>query len=134
MEELKKILYEMNYIYDIFDDIRNLYHSLKYKEDIYNIYNNDDLTLLDKISVLCNHMIYFDRMTLYDDELNIFKMKKEIFCDELLNTYNLLENTNKETNSLREALRYRNEFFIYDNKDYIYYVKNNLNIILNNIY
>ena len=132
MEELKNILFELNYIHDIFDDIRNLYHSLKYKEDIYNIYNNNDLVLLDKISALCNHMMYYD-LVCFDDDF-ILKSKIDTFCNEIINTYNLLGNTDKETNSLKEALRHKDNFFIYDNKDYIYFVKNNLNIILHNIY
>lgn len=129
IKKLEQILFELDYIHDIFDDIRILYHTLKDKDFIYTIYNNNDLLLLDKLSALCSHMMYFDK-SIYDDEINKFKTKKELYCNELLNTYNQLENTTKETNSLKDALRYRNDFFRYDNKDYINMVKNNLNIIL----
>lgn len=133
MEELKKILFEMEYIYEIFDDIKNLYHSLKNKDEIYNTYNINDLILLDIISVLCNHMMYY-YLVCIDDNF-ILKSKIDIFCNEIIDTYNKLKNTTtEETLSLKEALRYRNEFFVYDNKDYIYFVKNNLNIILNSMY
>lgn len=128
IEKLKIILREMNYIYDIFDDVRNLYNNIDCKSNIYNLYNIDDLLLLDKISALCNHMMYYD-LVCFDCEI-ILISKIETFCNQIIKTYNRLENMAKENNSLKEALRNKNDVFIYDNKDYIYFVKNNLNIIL----
>ena len=130
MKELKKILCEMNYIYDIYDDIRNLYHSLEFKDDIYKKYNINDLILLDKISIICNHIMFYD-MSYYDDNEKIFKMKGELYYNEIIKKYKSLEYISKETNSLNISLRYKNDFFIYDNKDYIKIVKSNLNYIIN---
>ena len=130
MEELKRILCEMNYIYAIYDDIRNLYHSLEFKDDIYKKYNINDLILLDKISIICNHIMFYD-MSYYDDNEKIFKMKGELYYNEIIKKYKSLEYISKETNSLNISLRYKNDFFIYDNKDYIKIVKSNLNYIIN---
>ena len=128
IEKLKIILREMNYIYDIFDDIRNLYNFIECKNDIYNLYNINDLLLLDKITALCNHIMY--RHIICNDIE--FKLQNEIeaFCEDIIKTYNHLENITKENNSLKEALRNKNDFFIYDNKEYIYMIKTNLNLIL----
>jgi len=129
-EELKKILDEMNYIYDIFDEVRNLYHNIQNKDDIYNLYNNDDLALLDKISTMCRNIVCYNMVCydlLYKESV---KMGNELYCGEIIKTYNTMT---KENNSLKEALILpSNDFYTHDCKRYIHSVKNNLNEILQN--
>jgi len=143
-EKLTKILDEMNYIYDIFDDVRNLYHNIENKDDIYNLYNNDDLALLDKISaVCCNTMacgmarqgLECHTMSYQCMEKGLVKMGMDFFCSEIIDFYALLENRmTKENNTLYGAFAKptNNLYTSYDCKRYIYAVKNKLNEILQN--
>lgn len=120
LDKLKKILYEMEYIYYIYDDVKNLYLSLDDKDDIYKLYNNNDLLLLYLINSVCKQSVFF-------------KCNKNLdFHDfnELINDYNITYSDLKTIDIKTISLKYifeHNDFFKYNNKEYIYIVKEDLN-------
>ena len=59
MEQIKKILFEIDYISSIYNDVKKTYNDLDDKQIIYQAYNNNDLKLLYVIVRLSNYIMHF---------------------------------------------------------------------------
>lgn len=121
MEHLKKILYEINYIYDIYDDIKHTWMNLNDKKNIVKAYNNDDLLLLYKIS----------KITKYTKTHYTTNNKTEIDYNDMINRYYAII-INDIRNINFEHIFNKQKWNTHDSKEYIEVVKVVLNIHIYN--
>lgn len=122
MEHLKIIKNEIDYILEIYDDIKNTYDNLPSNINISSVYNNDDLNRFLIIIETCRRLKFNS-----DNSLDFAKLVNKFY--DIHNEY--------LNNKIDYDLQFKNLYYLIrlkyetDYKSSLEYVKNSLGILIN---
>lgn len=123
MKEIEKILFELDYISYIFNDVKKTYYDLDDKKYIYQAYNYNDLKLLFKIVKLSSYIMNYISCYLGDNFIS-----SSYFNNIVVEHYNKINDDDINYMYFETLFNYRYERDLYFCKDvvneYIHKIEN----------